>query len=349
MVYVPPGLQGRPLREPLLKLIHHLKRRRATIEMRDNELMVQRTIAEFREIRSALLAYFQEELQRGEATPLMRFMFTRFVTKLIAFRRRIGELLGYTGGESIEQIVLPPHVLALSAETYTPGDLGERVSFVSGDERLWMGLPDALKKNPGSFFDSLPNYRRPSFVTWLKDRGMTANDPITIGDLLDLGFDPTRLKEMSLGEEEFIFERIQTRQLPELDKKNDLLDLVRVKMSGYRVGNAQLRINPPVLVLRHKGNAYVLRRKVEGIHWEEAVEQLQTSSMLRNLNTSMRIDRMIVGTVRRANEMIEEILGREGEYAQELLTCFVSWDLEHNRPKLVVDTGGTYLEAIWMA
>ncbi len=38
-------------------------------------------------------------------------------------------------------------------------------------------------------------------------------------------------------------------------------------------------------------NGYVLRKKVEGIHWEEAVEQLQTLPELKELNRGMRIDK----------------------------------------------------------
>ncbi len=89
-----------------MKIVHHLKRKRAAIDMRDNELMVKRTIGEFKDLYAALLTYFEREIQTGRPTPLTQFMFTRFVTKLISFRRRIGTLLGYTGGESIEQIVL---------------------------------------------------------------------------------------------------------------------------------------------------------------------------------------------------------------------------------------------------
>jgi hypothetical protein len=37
---------------------------------------------------------------------------------------------------------------------------------------------------------------------------------LTIGDLLDLGFDPTRLKEITIEGTDFIFERMQARMLP---------------------------------------------------------------------------------------------------------------------------------------
>ncbi len=62
MIYVPPALRGRDLRKPALRLIYHLKRKRAAIDMRENELMVKRTIAEFRALYDALLLYFEPEL-----------------------------------------------------------------------------------------------------------------------------------------------------------------------------------------------------------------------------------------------------------------------------------------------
>ncbi len=58
MVFVPAALAERDLKDAILKLVHHLKRKRPTIDMRDNELMVRRTIDEFKEIYAALLNYF---------------------------------------------------------------------------------------------------------------------------------------------------------------------------------------------------------------------------------------------------------------------------------------------------
>jgi hypothetical protein len=50
MIYVPSRWQGKQLRDPLLKIFYHLKRKRAAIDMRDNEVMVQRTIGEFKDL-----------------------------------------------------------------------------------------------------------------------------------------------------------------------------------------------------------------------------------------------------------------------------------------------------------
>lgn len=349
MIYVPPRLRNRDLKQPVLRLLHHLVRKRAAIDMRDNEVMVQRTIAEFKELYAALLTYFGPELEKGESHPFMRFMFTRFVTKLIAFRRRIGELLGYTGGESLEQLVLAEKVAALPAQSYVPRELATEPSSVVGDESLWDRLPEALRKRPAPFIEALPNYRRPSFVSWLQERGVTPRDPLTIGNLMDLGFDPTRLKEITLDGRDFIFERIQIRQLPDLKRKKDLLEQMKTKMGAIRPMGAQLSTNPPLLVIQDRGNAYVLRRKVDGIHWDEAVEQLQSAPSLSPLNATMNFDRIIFKTVRAVKEATVAYLEPGEETLLDLLTYFVSWDLRTNRPKVVIDPEGTFLKGVWLA
>lgn len=286
--------------------------------------MVRQTIAEFKDLYSALLTYFADEIRKGEPTPLMRFMFTRFVTKLIAFRRRIGELLGYTGGDSLEQIVLGPEIAALPVQSYAPRELAAGPMMVTGDMELWSLLPDELKERPSRVIESLANYRRPSLMTWLEERGASPETVLTLGDLMDLGFDPTRLKEITIDGGNFIIERIQSRQLPELEKKKELLEHIGSAMAGSRVRNAELRVNPPLLVIRDRGNAYVLRRRVDGIHWEEAVDQIQSSPRFETLNQTMKLDKVIQATVRKASEMIARQLTVKKETVVETLACFVS-------------------------
>jgi GNAT superfamily N-acetyltransferase len=92
MVYNPSSLKKDLLKLKLPKLIFNLKKKRPVIEMQDNELMVRRTIEEFNDIYRALERLFQKELETGRSTPLMRFMFTKFTTKLLGFQRRIQEL-----------------------------------------------------------------------------------------------------------------------------------------------------------------------------------------------------------------------------------------------------------------
>jgi len=349
MIFVPPALEGKDLKDSVLKLLYHLKRRLTAIHVRENEVMVERTIAEFRSLYQTLLTYFEPEIQRGEASPFMRFIFTRFVTKLIAFRRRIGNLIGYTGGESVEQIILAPEVANLEVKSYAPRELMNKNALGNGELALLNRLPEDLKNKPAAFIESLPNYRRPSFMAWLKERGKSQSDSLTLGDLLDLGFDPTRLKEIRINGEEFIFERIQERQLSDLKKKKRLLDRIASEMPAVKVKNAWLKANPVLLVIRDRGNAYVLRRKISAIHLEEAIEQLQTHSHLKRLNAEMRLDPLFLGTVRTAGEVIENRLNLQKGTILGQLTPFIPWDLENNQPKLVIDFEGSYLQSLWMA
>ena len=349
MIYVPSRFRDRNLKEPVLRVIHHLTRKRAAIDMRDNEEMVKHTIAEFRDLYAALLTYFDRELGEGRVTPLMRFMFTRYVTKLIGFRRRIAGLLGYTGGDSLEQIVLDPAVLSLKTKSYAPPELASEPALVFGDRALMLRLPEELKRNPARTIEALPNYARPALGAWLEVQGAGPRDTLSIGDFLDLGFDPTRLKELTLDGEPFIFERVQARQLERLQRQKALLERLACLTAGVRARNARLLVNPPVLAVRDRGNGYVLRRKVEGVHWEEAVEQLQTANHLRAMNAAVQGDRLILATVR---EALEAAGSRAGPGERELLdhlACFVPWDLGRNRPRMVVEFHGSYLESVWLA
>jgi hypothetical protein len=221
MVYVPRSLAGKDIKDAVIKLVHHLKRKRHVIDMRDNEVMVQRTIEEFQNLYSALLTYFEEKILNGESDSLMQqFMFTRYVTKLLGFKRRISQLLGYTGGESLGQIALHPEIRELPAQSYAPREIADTPTFVAGDRELWLNLPDTLKKRPARTIESLPCYRRPRLVSWLEEQGRSSSETLTIGDLMDMGFDPTRLKEIRLDDEDFIFERVQARMIPRFAAKN---------------------------------------------------------------------------------------------------------------------------------
>ena len=349
MIFIPPTFEGRNLKEPVVKLLYHLKRKRTVIHVRENEMMVRRTITEFRELHQTLMTYFETEIQKGEPSPFMRFMFTRFVTKLIAFRRRIGDLVGYTGGESMEQITLTPEVAGLEVKSYPPRELTLGDALGDGALALLNRLPEDLKNNPAPIIESLSNYRRPSFMAWLGERGKSYSDALTLGDLMDLGFDPTRLKEITIDGEEFIFERVQVKQLSELKKKNKLLERIGSEMSDVKVNSASLKMNPVLLVIRDRGNAYVLRRKIGAIHWEEAIEQLHDHPRLKGLNATLHLDTLLLTTVRMAHEAIADQLGLEKETIHDQITTFVSWDLKNNQPKMVIDFEGTALESIWMA
>jgi hypothetical protein len=349
MVFVPPSFAGRDLRDPLIRLLHHLKRKRHAIDMRDNEVMVERTIEEFKDLYAALLTYFHQEISSGEHTTLMRFMFTRFVTKLLGFRRRIGHLVGYTGGESLKQIVLAPEIRNLPVQSYAPRDVAGSPSLDFGDRELWLSLSEVLKRYPARIIEALPNYRRPRLMAWVESGSISSTDTLTIGDLLDLGFDPTRLKELTIGNEEFIFERARPTLLPSLRGIRKLLDHVSVTHPGGSIRNARLCCNPPLLVIRDRGNGYILRKKVPGIHWEEAVEQLQGAPRLQQFNKALGVDRTITATVRQTAEWLRENLDAENASLVDHLAFFVSWDLETNQPGLSVDVSGSYVSTIWLA
>jgi len=349
MVFIPRGLTAQDLKEPLVRLLYHLERKRTVIDMRDNEVMVTRTLAEFKELYQTLLAHFAGGIDHGQASDFMRFLFTRFVTKFIAFRRRIETLVGYTGGESTEQIALVPQIAGLPMKSYAPRALARKTSVVIGDQALFASLPQALQEEPARFIEQLPTYRRPSFMQWLAERGRPYGTTLTIGDLMDLGFDPTRLKEITVRGEACIFERVQARQLPELQKKNDLLERIATEMSGVKVRSAWLRATPILMVVQDRGNAYVLRRQVGGIHWGEAIEQLQGNPVLHALNAAMRCDAEIIATVQQAHAAVARYVGMATGAVQDQFTTFVSWDLEQNRPRMIVDHGGHFLEAVWMA
>ena len=349
MIFIPSALEGKDLKQPVLKLMYHLKRRRAVIDVRDNEMMVKRTMSELRDLYQALLTYFGTELDNPQSSVFMRFLFTRFVTKFIAFRRRIGDLMGYTGGESTEQITLDVGIEKLQVKSYAPRELVKKNAVGIGDLELLSRLPEDLKRESARIIESLPNYRRPNFMAWLKEHGKAYKDSLTLGDLMDLGFDPTRLKEITIDDQEYIFERIQARQIEELQKRNELLERISSEMSNVKANSAWLKTNPILLIIRDRGNGYVLRRKIDAIHMEEALEQLQGDPKLKTVNETTRIDKVLLATVKEAIETISSRLGVEKELIRDQLTPFVSWDLKNNQPKMVIDFEASYLESLWMA
>jgi hypothetical protein len=349
MVFVPPSLREKELRDPVRRLLNHIRRKRAVIDMRDNELMVQRTIEEFKEVYKALTTYFGDLIAKESHTPLMRYMFSRFVTRFLNFRRRIAGLLGYTGGESLDQVALDPFVRSLPLQSYAPRGLASNPAYVSGNRALWMKLPETLKKHPARIIESLPNYRRPSLVSWLEAQGRVSSDELTLGDLMDLGYDPTRLKELCVEGNDYIVERVQARLLPQLQMKNELIARASQQFAGTRVRNAPLRANPVSLFIRDRGNVYLLRNKVEGIHWDEAVAQLQTRADLKRLNAELRLDGLIAATVSAASDLLESLEKDAPAPVMERVTWFVAWDLGANRPMVTVDGFGASLHGIWLS
>ena len=317
--------------------------------MQDNELMVRRTIEEFDTIYLALERLFKNELETGQGTPLMRYMFTKFTTKLLGFQRRIQELLGYTGGESLEQIGLssPVRSLPIQPFNFIPGGVDFQLF---GKNSWWVSLPQAIKTNPTRAIERLPLYQRPYLRQWMEEKGRTDPLKLTIADLLELGFDPTRLRELWLRDQVYMFERLSPLLLKEVGKRKEVLQKLERKTQGIRIQQTQVRINPPLLWLQDRGNGYILRKKIPGIHWEEAAYQLKQNSGLRFLNQQLRLDQKLTKTIQDIMDWINLQVRVPDRETVQNLAYFVPWNLEKNRPLFSIDdTTIPFLETIWIA
>lgn len=115
------------------------------------------------------------------------------------------------------------------------------------------------------------------------------------------------------------------------------------------MNTTKLRTNPPLLILRDRGNGYILRRKVAGIHWEEAVEQLKTEPALKSLNSALSVDRIVASGIRRASDWLRSVLDKDEESVLDPSNFFVSWNLETNQPVLNVDMSGATPGTLWIA
>jgi len=349
MVFIPGSIKGPDLRNKLIKLLFNLRKKRSIIDMHDNEDMVKRTIEEFRSLYDALVRLFDAELSSGTSTPLMYFMFTRFTTKLIGFRRRIATLLGYTGGESLEQISISDRIRDLSIQPYSLWNLKDSEPEIWGEEEILRNLPARLKKEPTLFIEGLPFYKRPYLSSWMGRKGNPRSIHLKISDLLDLGFDPTRLREFRHERVDYIFERLSPHFLSSFEKKKRYLMKIGECASGMRFCGAAIEVNPPLAIFSDRGNVYILRRKVEGIHSQEALDQLRTSPYLKEMNRAVGIDRAIVRTI---NDIKEWLVTKfDSNFLEEIeeLTYFIPWDIEKNIPRIPVDIAGVSLDTIWIA
>jgi GNAT superfamily N-acetyltransferase len=205
MVFVPASIKVADLRGKLVKLLFKVKKKRPIIDMHDNEAMVKRAITEFRSVYKTLEHLFQIEISSRTSTPFMHFMFTKFVTKVLGFRRRIASLLGYTGGESLDQISISNQIMNLPIQPYSLWWAKEEKPEIWGEKEMVRRLPQELKKNPTLYVEDLPLYKRPYLSGWIERKGDGRPPRIRISDLLELGFDPTKLKEFHHGGVEYIF------------------------------------------------------------------------------------------------------------------------------------------------
>jgi hypothetical protein len=349
MVYIPAQVKKESLPLKLPKLIFNLKKKRPVIEMQDNELMVRRTIQEFHEIYTALEKLFEKELKSHQPTPLMRFMFTKFSTRLLGFQRRIQELLGYTGGESLEQIKISPEVRALPMLPYTFNPEGHDVQ-PEGDTALWLLFPEEIIANPTKGIEGLPLYQRPFLRQWMKDHGRSEPLTLTIGDLLELGFDPTRLREFNFQDSLYMFERISPVILQATGKRKNLLEKIEKKARGLRIQQARVSTNPPLLWIQDRGNGYILRAKLKGIHWEEAVFQLKKNPDHRFLNQQLYLDQRVTKLIQEVQGWIVSQFKMSQQEVLQDLAFFVPWNLERNSPLFSIDMANSpFLETVWIA
>jgi hypothetical protein len=105
-----------------------------------------------------------------------------------------------------------------------------------------------------------------------------------------------------------------------------------------------------LLIIRDRGNAYVLRRKLAGIHWEEAKEQLEIEANLQQLNALLSVDRVITKSIKATAQWVDSRLNQDEEGVMDPSNYFVSWNLESNTPVLNVHVAGTVsAQTIWIA
>jgi hypothetical protein len=349
MVFIPDSVQTDDFKNELIKILFSLKKKRPVIDMHDNEDMVKRTIEEFRSAYGALLQLFDKELSAGTSNPLMRFMFTRLTTKLLGFRRRISTLIGYTGGESLEQISFDGKVKEMPIQPYSLWNMKNQVVGIWGEKPLLQHLPDRLKEEPTLFIEALPLYKRPYLREWMERNETLFSADIKITDLLDLGFDPTRLREWIHGEARYIFERISPHFFPALVRKRRFLKRIEKRSPDLRVRSAAVLVNPPLLLFRDRGNIYALRKKVEGVHLEEALDQLKTAPHLKEMNRLTGIDSALMKTIHEIKEVLKPAFSPRLRPDIENLTYFIPWDIEKNIPLIQVDDAGIFLSKLWLA
>ncbi|MGA2517677.1 MAG: GNAT family N-acetyltransferase [Thermodesulfobacteriota bacterium] len=349
MVFIPSSVKVPDLRGKLIKLLFKVRKKRPVIDMHDNEAMVKRAITEFRSVYEALEHLFEIEISAGTSTPFMHFMFTKFVTKVLGFRRRIASLLGYTGGESLDQISISDQIKNLPIQPYSLWWAKEEKAEIWGEEEIVRHLPQGLKENPTLYIEDLPLYKRPYLSGWVERKGDGGPPRVKISDLLELGFDPTKLKEFRYGGVEYIFERTSPRSLSSVEQRKRFLEKIGEHGSRVRFHHGSVQTNPPLVILQDRGNVYILRRKVEGIHSEECLDQLRTSPHLKEMNREAGIDRVVVTMINEIKEWLWKVFDSSYDEEIEELTFFVPWDLQKDMPRLMVDDKGVSLHNVWIA
>jgi len=349
MILIPESIQVHDIKGDLNRILFSLKKKRPIIDMHDNEDMVKRTIEEFQNVYKALMRLFRDDLQAGTSNTLMRFMFTRLTTRLIGFHRRIESLIGYTGGESLQQLSFDETIQRLPVQPYSLWKFEEEDGGMWGNEEILRSLPRELKEDPTIYIESLPFYRRPYLDNWMKKTGLQPSQELTIADLLDFRFDPTRLREFYHNGVTYIFERVSPLFFHALVRKRSFLKQVERSEAALHFSGTIIRVNPIILVIRDRGNVYALRRQVQGVHAQEALDQLKSILHLRTLNSTVGIDRCILNVIKNTEDWLKKRFHSRFKREIEELAYFIPWDIEHNAPAIRVDISGISLDTVWLA
>jgi len=157
------------------------------------------------------------------------------------------------------------------------------------------------------------------------------------------------LRELLHNGKSYIFERLSHRFLPSIERREIHLKNIADLAKGLRFRGTTILINPPLAVFKDRGNIYVLRRKVEGIHLEEALDQLKTAPSLKEMNRSAGIDRAILKTIKEIRQWLRSGYESNLEGDLEELTFFVPWDIEANKPRVSVDHYGVTIDYVWLS
>jgi phytoene dehydrogenase-like protein len=93
----------------------------------------------------------------------------------------------------------------------------------------------------------------------------------------------------------------------------------------------------------------VLRRKLGGVHSQEALDQLITMPHLKELNRAVGIDTALTSTIKDARDFLRKEFAPRFRREIDELTYFVPWDVERNLPSVTVDVSGISLNTLWIS
>ena len=102
---------------------------------------------------------------------------------------------------------------------------------------------------------------------------------------------------------------------------------VEQKASNLRIAGSRLLVNPPRLWIQDRGNGYILRKKIQGIHGEEALAELRSRPDLKELNRQLRVDKLVERTMGAVTDFSKSHLRLPAPWIPADLALFVPWDL----------------------